>query len=361
MNLPDRSMDVSRRAMLTGTLGAGALLTLGDRPSALGAVSGTGARSVAVPITSCATWGAKPPTEPVRLTSPLQQLIVHHTATPNSTDYSQKHAFAFARSVQQSHFARDWIDTGQHLTISRGGHVLEGRHRTLESLATRTQFPLGAHCTDMNPVAFGIENEGTYSEVLPPAALWKRLVETCAFVCSTYRVDPKIIVGHRDHQSTDCPGEQLYKKLPALRSSVRTSMAARPWGRVSPGDVSPNVRAAQLLLRQTGRSVPVDGGYDSAMTSVVKSYQGAKGMFFVDGIIGAVTWESGLTPTLRTGSTARDAVRAAQTMLTARGHRTTISGTFDDATSRAVKAFQSSRSLTADAVIGLDTWSRLLA
>ena len=49
------------------------------------------------------------------------RILVHHTASANTTDLSQAQAFSLARTIQQSHFSRGWIDTGQQFTVSRGG------------------------------------------------------------------------------------------------------------------------------------------------------------------------------------------------------------------------------------------------
>jgi len=132
---------LSRRALLrTGVVvGAGAVgLPLLDL---------TGRAYAATTIASCDEWGARPPSQPVVLlgTNP-NKILVHHTATANSTDYSQAHAFALAQSIQRFHMdTRGFLDTGQHFTISRGGYIMEGRHRSLERLRLGQGHIVGAH------------------------------------------------------------------------------------------------------------------------------------------------------------------------------------------------------------------------
>src|SRR5690606_41448857 len=78
---------------------------------------------------------ARPPSEPIefRNTTP-NKIIVHHTATENSTDTSQAHAFWLCRYIQDLHMdTNGWIDTGQNFTNSRGGHLMEGRHQSLQA------------------------------------------------------------------------------------------------------------------------------------------------------------------------------------------------------------------------------------
>ncbi|HEY8374142.1 MAG TPA: peptidoglycan recognition family protein [Pseudonocardiaceae bacterium] len=209
------SRTVTRRALLGGLAATPLLLVPGVAHAAR-------PRRDALEIISCDTWGARPPSEPITvLNQRPTALIIHHTATANSTDYSREHAYALARAIQNHHMdTNGWIDTGQQLTITRGGYVLEGRHESLNALRSGTKHVVGAHASGYNTVAIGIENEGTYTSVAPPAALWESLVTTCAYICATYGLSPSAIVGHRDVNATACPGDVLYSKLPQLREEV---------------------------------------------------------------------------------------------------------------------------------------------
>ena len=122
---------------------------------------------------------------------------------------------------------RGWPDTGQHFTVSRGGVVLEGRHRSLEFVRVGRWQVEGAHCTGQNVVALGIENEGTYSAVDPPAELWNKLRSLCAYLCAQYGIRPSQIYGHRDFKDTACPGDRLYAALPRLRAEVAGLLGQR--------------------------------------------------------------------------------------------------------------------------------------
>jgi hypothetical protein len=123
--------------------------------------------------------------------------------------------------IQNSHIdRRGWIDTGQNFTVSRGGFVLEGRHRSLEVLRAGKRHVEGTHCVGQNTVALGIENEGTYTTAMPPAELWDSLRGLCAYICGQYGIAPTEIFGHRDFNNTACPGDVLYGMLPRLRSEV---------------------------------------------------------------------------------------------------------------------------------------------
>jgi hypothetical protein len=167
-------------------------------------------------------WGAVSPKHATRMLSrPPDHIIVHHTASPNSSETSRAHAFELSRQIQHFHMqTRGWDDIGEQLTISRGGFVMEGRAGSLQAIANNG-LVVGAQSLHHNRHTIGIENEGTYLKEDVPAKLWKSLVEVCAWLCVAHELDPATaIVGHRDYNDTDCPGDVLYRRLPRLRKEV---------------------------------------------------------------------------------------------------------------------------------------------
>ncbi|GAA3962363.1 hypothetical protein GCM10023085_51120 [Actinomadura viridis] len=174
-------------------------------------------------------WQALPARRPATVfRTPPNRIVVHHTATPNSEDYSLAHAYRLSRRIQRFHMrARGWDDTGQQLTISRGGHIMEGRNRSLAAIRNGRHV-LGAQALNHNGHTIGIENEGDYSDSPVPGTLWDSLVETCAWLCAEYDLDPfRAIVGHRDLVATDCPGDVLYGRLTELREDVADRLDAQ--------------------------------------------------------------------------------------------------------------------------------------
>ncbi|PWV47881.1 peptidoglycan recognition family protein [Nocardiopsis sp. L17-MgMaSL7] len=220
----DHPLAVDRRTMLRGAaLTAGGVLLGG----ALG-VSVTGqATAAATPkVYTRSDWGARAPKGTIEvLAKGPTHIVVHHTATSNVSDTSTTHAAALSRSIQRYHMDNNgWSDTGQQLTISRGGHIMEGRDKSLQAIRDGKHV-LGAHTANHNSHTIGIENEGTYTSSTPPGALMSSLVDTCAWLCLVYRLDPqKAIVGHRDYNATNCPGDKLYAMLPKLRDDVGSSL-----------------------------------------------------------------------------------------------------------------------------------------
>jgi hypothetical protein len=166
-------------------------------------------------------WGAQRPQRgPTILNRKPDRLIVHHTATANASDRSLEHAFALSRSIQSAHINQGWGDSGQHFTISRGGHLMVGRKHTMAAI-DRGRHLQGVHVANHNSHTLGIENEGNYTTVQPPEELVKSLVATLAWLCGVYSLDPqRAIIGHRDLNATACPGNLLYRMLPEIRDQV---------------------------------------------------------------------------------------------------------------------------------------------
>ncbi|MFD6099524.1 peptidoglycan recognition family protein [Nocardiopsis flavescens] len=232
---PDRRTVLRGAALTTGATLLGGAALLGPASPAAAAPT----------VHARAAWGARPPSSPIQvLANPPLHIVVHHTATANSTDHSLEHALALSRSIQNHHMdSNGWSDAGQQLTISRGGHVMEGRDRTLPAVAAG-QHVVGAHVANNNSTCIGIENEGTYTAQGPTQPLRDSLVETLAWLCAAYGLNPQTaILGHRDFNATACPGDVLYAMLPELRNAVSGVLRARGVevsGRPVPEDLRPS-------------------------------------------------------------------------------------------------------------------------
>jgi hypothetical protein len=209
----------TRRGLL-----AGGAAVAGAALAGVGSPAPAWAGSVQPPrVYTRAEWAARPPNGTVRyLDRQPDHVVVHHTAGENTDDFSLAAGFAHSRWIQDLHMDQNgWIDSGQQLTISRGGYVMEGRHLSLRAIWER-QHVSGAQTAGHNDHTIGIENEGIYVSEPVPATLFESLVGTVAWLCDVYQLDPfEAIVGHRDYVSTTvCPGDVLYARLPELRQRV---------------------------------------------------------------------------------------------------------------------------------------------
>lgn len=230
--------DLRRRLFLTGTAGVAAAAALPFAAHAANAASRSGASAasgqqaafVEPDIDSCAAWGARPPSGGISVLDNLpNKIIVHHTVSENTDDFSREQAHTHAHWVQDLHMdSNGWTDTGYHFLNSRGGWITEGRHNSLDSLTAGSGLVLGAHTSGQgqNYEAVGISNEGSYHDgAVPPDAQWETLVLMCAYVCVQYGIAATEIFGHMDFQSTLCPGI-FHEMLPQLRDEVADTIAS---------------------------------------------------------------------------------------------------------------------------------------
>jgi peptidoglycan hydrolase-like protein with peptidoglycan-binding domain len=122
----------------------------------------------------------------------------------------------------------------------------------------------------------------------------------------------------------------------------------------------------QALRRTPDLGISVDGVFGPQLEAVVKSLQEGSGLV-VDGIVGPVTLgkalpDGGPMPVLREGSSG-PVVQSLQTLLTNGAldeWGTTphgIDGVFGPHTKASVRAFQTWGGVTADGVVGDQTWS----
>ncbi|MFB4301154.1 peptidoglycan recognition family protein [Actinomadura sp. NTSP31] len=229
---------VTRRSVIGGVVGAGLLEVLAFGSPFQGTATADAAPDAplftadAPRVYTRAQWRARSPKRPGRVLGRApDHIVVHHTDTANSNDLTVAHAFGLSRYIQNFHMdKRGWDDCGQHLTISRGGFVMEGRNRSLASVRDG-DLVVGAQVLHNNEHTIGIENEGTYMKKAVPGRLWSSLTEVCVWLCRAYDLDPaEAIVGHRDYNSTSCPGDVLYSRLPTLRRAVAARLEGSSGG-----------------------------------------------------------------------------------------------------------------------------------
>lgn len=257
-----------------------ALLKAGVTATAVGALgmTTTGTADAAPTIYSTTDWAARPANGTIVVENHKPTyIVVHHAVDPPANDdFSLARAFYVSRFIQNLHMDKNgWIDSGQQFTNSRGGFVTEGRHRSLEILRGGTRHVQGANVGNHNSECIGIENEGLYSTVDVTPALWNSLVNLVAYIADQYGITPEFIKGHRDFNSTECPGQVLYNRLPELRIAVgnvlgvAVARAEPAWPLLKPGDTGRKVQLAQQFLRGSGADVPTDGVFGKSTKDAV--------------------------------------------------------------------------------------------
>jgi peptidoglycan hydrolase-like protein with peptidoglycan-binding domain len=134
---------------------------------------------------------------------------------------------------------------------------------------------------------------------------------------------------------------------------------------VGPGDTGEPVRQAQRALRRTpDTTLKVDGIFGPKTEAATKKFQQSEGLP-PTGAVDEATWKAlpdgNPMPTLREGARG-DAVRSLQDALTKGAFglwETTpqgVDGIFGPNTTASVRAFQTWAGLTADGIVGQQTW-----
>jgi hypothetical protein len=172
--------------------------------------------------------------------------FVHHTENPNG--YSAAEVPSMLYAIYQFHrYTRGWDDIGYNFVIDLFGRIWEARKGGID------QAVVGAQAGGYNKVSTGVAILGTFDSVLPTGAALDALQRLLAWKLSlhgvptsgrvTVEVNPADafytpfkpgahvslprVAGHRDGDSTGCPGDALYGHLPAIRPQVQ-AMARNP-------------------------------------------------------------------------------------------------------------------------------------
>ena len=174
--------------------------------------------------------------------SPVQKLIVHHTAGANA----DPNPAATIRSIYYYHaIAQGWGDIGYNFLIDEAGRIYKGRHSHPAGTATDTitgedgggRIVTAAHAYQYNSGTVGVALLGTLTTRDATPAAKAALVEVLAWKADAHAIDPygsslytnpvsgnqKVfanIAGHRDVEATECPGGGFYATLPAVRAQV---------------------------------------------------------------------------------------------------------------------------------------------
>lgn len=176
----------------------------------------------------------------------VRMAFVHHTENPNG--YAPGEVPAMLRAIYAFHrYVNGWNDIGYNFVIDLYGRLFEARAGGIDEPV------VGAHAGGYNLVSSGVAVLGSFMSVPISAPARHALERLLAWklslhgVSATGRVAVRVnpagarysrfpagahvslphIAGHRDGDSTDCPGDALYGELPGIRPGVRR-LAGRP-------------------------------------------------------------------------------------------------------------------------------------
>ncbi|WP_188587555.1 N-acetylmuramoyl-L-alanine amidase [Gordonia jinhuaensis] len=189
------------------------------------------------PVITRAQWGAD---ESLRCSDPtyddsVRAAIVHHTAGTN--DYTPAQSAEIVRGIYAYHAQTlGWCDIGYNALIDKYGQVFEGAFGGLDKNVE------GAHTGGFNPDTVGIALLGDLDQAQPTPAMINAAGRFLGWRLKLAAIDPNamshltsigystahyaagevtdlpVISGHRDYDSTECPGQYGYAALPQIRA-----------------------------------------------------------------------------------------------------------------------------------------------
>jgi uncharacterized protein with LGFP repeats len=192
---------------------------------------------------------------------PVQAAVVHHTA--GSNDYSPEDSADIIRAIYAYHTRTlGWCDIGYHALVDKYGQVFEGRAGGV------TKGIVGSHAGGFNKNTWGVSMIGTFDDAPPPPIQLETVGRLLGWRLGLDRTDPRAtvqltsgggsfthvprgsaltlpaIIGHRDLDATECPGEQGYLALNEIRE-----IAARFGDPPGPEDLARTMQGGAIHTR----------------------------------------------------------------------------------------------------------------
>ena len=250
--------------------------------------------------------------------------IVLHNADASSCSVQDIHSW---------HRNQGWAGIGYHYFIRKNGEVYKGREDNW----------VGSHCLGHNQDTIGICFEGKYNEETMPQVQIQAGRELISYLKAKYNIS--LVKRHKDLNNTDCPGANF----PFAEIINNSNVSSKPINNSNSSINNVDWLAEYLKFWN--------------WTQWVKDLQSEcnKQGFSnqpVDGICGTKTLEG--CPTLKLGAKG-NITKLLQKVLKAYGiANLKEDGIFGDKTYNAVVAFQKSRGLAIDGIVGYNTWKVLL-
>ncbi|HEY3425997.1 MAG TPA: peptidoglycan recognition family protein [Negativicutes bacterium] len=141
---------------------------------------------------------------PLETRASTDLIVIHHIGLAD-VDVS-------AAEIHRWHLANGWSGIGYHYVIHKNGMIERGRPRDT----------VGAHTYHYNDSSIGIALDGNFEDSIPTDAQLERAAMLVAALSHIYNIcpDDNNLLGHRDLNSTLCPGKNLYIQLSRVRDKA---------------------------------------------------------------------------------------------------------------------------------------------
>ncbi|MDQ6909676.1 MAG: RICIN domain-containing protein [Actinomycetota bacterium] len=208
-----------------------------EPPASSGGIEEAGAGPPQPSTIPRSQWGAD---ESLRNTNPgcgqpeyadtVRFAVVHHT--DGSNNYGPGDSASIIRGIYYFHTqVNGWCDIGYNFLVDKFGQAFEGRY------GGPTRAVIGAHALGWNTQSTGVALIGSFQTAAVPDPAFASLRSLLSWKLAVHGVNPEgqiaqngrtipTIIGHRDVNATDCPGDFTHAMLPQLRTAVAAGYSA---------------------------------------------------------------------------------------------------------------------------------------
>ncbi len=178
-------------------------------------------------------------------------IAVHHTGAE----------FGSVSGIDSWHRQQGWACFGYHAYIDKKGKIHPGRPFDV----------IGSQVGGHNSYSIGVSLEGNFDKEVPNTQQILALQDLLTWLCEEFAVDSANIKGHKDfsgHGSNSCPGKNLYKLLPEMRTTIHNRLvSARQGSSGTVTPIQPVTTISEPSKPKSGTIVVLDLGHGGATDS----------------------------------------------------------------------------------------------
>ncbi len=265
-----------------------------------------------------------------------ERIILHHADAKNCS----------AEDIHRWHLNNGWSGAGYHFLVRKDGKIYR----------LRPEDKVGAHAYGSNYNSLGVCFEGNFMEEDMSEAQKEAGKELVAYLKNKYNITT--VQAHRDVCATSCPGDKFpFDEI--SNSEANNEVIPQLQKDTQKGNVA---RIQSTLNERYGLNISVDNIYgNETKKALVKGLQTElnkqfEGNLVVDGIFGTNTYNACIN--VRKGAEG-NITYLIQAMLVCHSFDIDADGIFGTATEMAVRDFQSRNGLSADGIVGKNTFNKL--
>ena len=270
-----------------------------------------------------------------------QEIIIHHSEASHCS----------IEDINVWHKQNGWAGVGYHYFVRKDGSIYKGR----------PDNAIGAHCQGSNTNTLGVCFEGSYNTEIMPEIQLNAGRELIDYLKKKYGIGR--ISKHRDHMSTDCPGNNFpWNELINGGNYVGNVAPTKDTNYISIAanylSTSFKVKLVQLLLNCFGWSLNPDGICGNKTATAIGEFQDKYGLY-KDYKFGPQCFNKAYD-LIKDRICGLDYKTPNETRVIQHLLGLNVDSVFWTLTNNAVRTYQGMNGLKVDGVVGPNTWAKLL-